>query len=340
MELLDNFDHAAITAAARLLPAPPTTALNEYLPDVTTPDIEWEISRISDANRAARFRSYDAPVEIGSGPSVVRQSGEIPAVGEGYLVGEYRRLLQEQMRGSNISEPLRNAVLNYVQRGVATIHNRIELARGQVLTTGKFTLSGEGRLHIEADFGVPGGNFVTPAAPWTSTSDITGELATWAALAKIAPDVMLVGDLALPKLLKSQELRDMYGNSFGTPNQLTVEQANQVLAARGLPVVVPVRRNRVMVPDPSTGAYVEQDVFHREKIVMLPKGFLGETKWGPTFEALELASTGVIEAQQAPGIVAAVYREGNPGKRFTVVNAVAIPVLAEPDSLVVADVVP
>lgn len=338
MELLDNFDHAALTSAARLLPEQPNTALNEFLPDSTTDDIEWEIGRITDENRAARFRSYDAPVEIGSGPSVVRQTGEIPALGEGYLVGEYKRLLQEQMRGSNITEPFRNAVLNYVQRGVKVIQNRMEIARGQVLTTGKFTLSGEGRLYIEADFGVPGGNFVTPGAPWTSSADITGELTDWAALAKIAPDVMLVGDLALPKLLKSQEMRDQYGNSFGTPNQLTVEQANQVLAARGLPTIVPVRRNRIMVPDPSTGAYTEQDVFDRNAVVLLPKGFIGETKWGPTFEALELVQTGVIVANQAPGIVAAVYREGNPGKRFTTVNAVGIPVLSEPGSLVIADV--
>lgn len=338
MELFDNFDHAAATAAARLIPDPPTTTLTEYLPDTTTESIDWEISRITDENRAARFRSYDAPVEIGAGPSLIRQTGEIPALGEGYLVGEYRRLLEEQLRGADISDALRNAVLNYVQRGVRVIRNRVELARGQVLSTGKFTLAGEGRLHMEADFGVPTDNFVDPSSPWDEDSDITGELTEWAALAEIAPDTMLVGDLALPKLLKSKEIRNAYGNAYGTPNELTLDQVNQVFEARGLPAVVPVRRNRIQVPDPETGGYTAVDVFPRNLIVMLPKAFIGQTKWGTTFEALELVAAGIVEAQQAPGIVATVMRDGNPGKVFTAVNAVAMPLLSEPKSLVVADV--
>lgn len=337
MELFDNFDHQGITLAARLIPEPATTQLNAYLPDVTTASIDWEIESITDENRAARFRSYDAPVEIGAGPSLVKQSGEIPALGEGYLVGEYRRLLEEQLRGADISDALLQAVLGKVRRGVKVIRNRVELARGQVLSTGKFTLAGEGRLHLEADFGVPTSNFVTPDIAWGPSVDIVGELAEWAALAEIAPAAMLVGDLALPKLLASEELRNMYGNSFGTPNQLSVAQVNQVLAERGLPAIVPVRRNRIQVPNPETGAYTDTDVFPRDHIAMVPPE-TGRTVWGTTFEALELVAAGIVEAQEAPGIVATVMREGNPGKVFTAVNAVSMPVLSEPASLVVADV--
>lgn len=339
MELLDNFDHAALTSAARLIPPPPnSTMFDAFLPDVTSQNIEWEVNRIQGSNRAARFRSYDAPVEIGAGAQVVRQSGEIPAVGEGYLVGEYRRLLQEQLRGANIDDAFRTAVLDYVRRGVGVIRNRVLLAKAQVLSTGKFTLAGEGGLYLEADYGVPAGNFVSPTAPWDPDSEVLADLAAWAALAEVAPDVMLVGDLALTKLLRSAEVRGLYGTAFGMPAQLTVDQINQALAAQGLPTIVPIRRTRIQVPDPQTGDYTQAEVFPRDGIVMLPSEFVGETKWGPTFEALELVQEGVIEAQQAPGIVAAVYREGNPGKRFTAVNAVAIPVLAEPASLVVADV--
>lgn len=337
MELLDNFDHAGITLAARILPEPATTALNAFLPDVTTPSIDWEVQNIRDENRAARFRSYDAPVEIGKGPSLVRQSGEIPAVGEGYLVGEYRRLLEEQLRGADITEGLRNAVLNKVQRGVRVIRNRVEIARGQVLSTGKFTLAGEGRLYMEADFGVPDDNFVTPAVAWAPSVDIVGELTEWAALAEIGPEAMLVGDLALLKLLASEELRNMYGNAFGTPNQLSVNQVNQVFAERNLPAIVPVRRNRIQVQDPVTGADTEVDTFPRYGIAMVPPA-AGRTVWGTTFEALELVQAGIVEANQAPGIVATVMREGNPGKVFAAVNAVAMPVLSEPNSLVFADV--
>jgi hypothetical protein len=338
MEFFDLIDQAAVTGAVRQLPEPPTTQFDAYLPDVTVPSIDFAIESITDNNKAARFRSYDAPVEIGDGPSLVRTSGEIPALGEGYLVGEYKRLLEEQLRGADISDALLAAALNKVARGFKRIKNRVELARGQVLTTGKFTLSGEGRLHLEADFGVPTSNFVTPGVAWSPSVDISTDIATWAALAEIAPDVMLCGDLALAKILKSEELRNQYGNAYGAPNGLTVAQANQVLVERGLPAIVPVRRTRIEVPDPETGSYVAADTFPRNKIAMFPQGFLGDTKWGTTFEALEMAAASMIEATEAPGLVATVMREGNPGKVFTVVNAVAIPTLENPASLVVATV--
>ena len=340
MEFFDIINQAAVTAAVRQLPEPPTTQFEQYLPDNTVASIEFEIERITDNNRAARFRSYDAPVEIGPGPSLVRTAGEIPALGEGYLVGEYKRLLEEQLRGADISDALLAAALNKAARGFARIKNRMELARGQVLSTGKFTLEGEGRLHLEADFGVPEANFVMPTVDWSASSDISGEIAEWAALAEIAPDVMLVGDLALPKILKSEELRNQYGNAYGAPNGLNVEQANTALAGRGLPRIVPVRRTRIEVPDPETGAYTATDTFPRYGISMFPAGFIGETKWGTTFEALEMAAAGMIEATEAPGLVATVMREGNPGKVFTVVNAVGIPTLDNPASLVFANVDP
>lgn len=338
MEFFDLIDQAAVTAAMRELPEPPTVQFAQWLPDVVVPDIEFEIEQITDTNKAARFRSYDAPVEIGPGPSLVRTAGEIPALGEGYLVGEYKRLLEQQLRGANISDALLQAVLNKVARGFTRIKNRMELARGQVLSTGKFTLEGEGRLHLEADFGVPDDNFVTPASPWDENSDISGEMTEWAALAEIAPDVALVGDLALPKLLKSAELRNQYGNAYGAPNGLTTEQVNTVFAARGLPRIVPVRRTRIEVPDPETGVYTTVDTFPRDAIAMFPQGFIGDTKWGVTFEALEMAAAGMIEATEAPGLVATVMREGNPGKVFTVTNAVGIPTLEHAKSLVVATV--
>ncbi len=337
MELFDAINHAQVTAAVRQLPEPPTVQLNAYLPDVTVNDINFEVQRITDDNRAARFRVYDAPVEIGAGPAQSTISGEIPPVGEGYLVGEYRRLLEEQLRGASIDAALLAAVVNKAARGFKVIKNRMELARAQVLTTGKFTLDGEGRQYLEADYGVPTGNFVTPAAPWDADSDISGELEEWAALATIPADVMLVGRAALPKILKSAELRNQYGNSYGAPNGLNVGQVNTVLEGRGLPRIVPVRRVNIQVPDPSTGVYSPVEVFDPNKIVLVPAN-VGEVKWGTTFEALELVAAGLLEATEAPGLVATTMRDGNPGKVFTAVNGVGIPVLSEPDSLVVATV--
>ncbi len=337
MELFDLIDQRRLTAAARALPEPPTTQLNLVLPDVTVADIDYEVEQVKDSNKAASFRSFDAPVELGDAPELTSIRGEIPPLGEGYLVGEYRRLLEQQLRGANINDALFAAVVNKAARGFKAIRNRMELARAQVLTTGKFTLAGEGRLNLEADFGVPAANFVTPAAAWTASTDVVSELSNWAALAEIPIDSMLVGRNALPKIIRSEALRGVYAGS-NAPTQLTLDQANQALSAAGLPSIIPVRRSTIQVADPVTGAYTAVEAFNPAKIVMYPTGYIGETKWGTTFEALELVSTGAIVAQEAPGLVATVVREGNPGKVFTKVDAVGIPVLAEPASLVVATV--
>lgn len=345
MEIYDLIDPRVVTAFARTLPEDPNYTLNGVLPDREIPDIQFAIDDITSINRAAHFRAYDAPVEIGKGPQMVRTTGEIPAIGEGYLVGEYARLLQEQLRGSDISDEMLRLVLARAQRGVAAIRARMEVARGQVLATGKFELSGEGGLVLEADFAVPDTNFVAPALDWSNPSaNIVADLTNWAdvgeAASGIRPDSMIGGRVATAQAMQNTGLRNLYGNSFGAAQQLTMTQVNQVLAAQDLPTFAlredgrPVRPAKVTTVA-TNGTETVVDTFPTGAIAMFPAGQVGETLWGPTFEALELAATGQIEAQEAPGIIAMAMREGNPGKVFTVVNATGLPVLNKPAALVI-----
>jgi hypothetical protein len=345
MEIYDAIDPRVVTAALRVLPEPPNYGLNAVLPDRTIDSIEFAIDQIRQTNRAARFRSYDAPVEIGPGPSFVRQTGELPPLGEGYLVGEYRRLLEEKLRGSNIDDRLLRFVLGYARRGFDAIKARMEVARGQVLSTGKFTLVSEGGLHgLEADFGVPNTNFVNPVAAWTDTANanLIRDITAWTDLAEeasgIRPDSMVAGRQATSLAMQNAGIRQLYGNAFGAAQQLSIGQVNQVLAALDLPQFAvdadgkPVRPTRVDVDGTTVST------FPTDKVALFPSNQLGGTLWGPTFEALELAATGLIEATEAPGLIALAMRDGNPGKLFTVVNAVGMPVLEQPSALVVAEI--
>lgn len=351
MDIFDLIDPFELTAAARTLPEDPRYTLNGALPDQVVPSIEYEISEVTSTNTAARFRSWDAPVELGTGPTFTRKRGEMPPLGEGYVVGEYLRLLEEQMRGSNIEQALQDAALNKVRQGVGAIRARMEVARGQVLSTGAFTLSGEGGLHgITADFEVPAGNFVSAATDWSDTAgaDITGDLTEWVQRGEdesgFRPDRMIVGRSVAPFLMNNEALRAIFANAFGASLQLSLTQVNQVLASLDLPTIAltadgrPVRPAKVAVRATDNASTSNVDTFPANMVALYPDAMLGRTLWGPTFEGLELASTGVLEARDAPGIIALTYKQGNPGQLLTVVNAVGLPVLDTPSGLVVGTV--
>lgn len=336
LDLYEAVNPVALTAIARTEPEDPMYRLNVALPDQEVPNIEFVIDQLKKRNRAAKFRSYDAPVELSKSDPFIRQTGEIPALGTGYLVGEWQRLLQEQLRGAAIDPQLFDFATSYTRRGVAEIRARAEVARGQVLSTGKFTLTGEGGLVLEADFGVPGDNQATADNLWSDTvnADIIGDLTAWQKHVHdeygVWVDTMILGKDLVPYVLNNQKLRGVSLAAIGITGSLTVDYVNQTLSSHNLPTIAvdatgrPVRPTRVDVDD----SFV--DTYPANKVTLYKAGALGSTLWGPTFDALEFAARGMIDARDTPGIIAWVGTEGNPGKKYTVVDAAAIPVIEQP----------
>jgi hypothetical protein len=67
---------------------------------------------------------------------------------------------------------------------------------------------------------------------------------------------------------------------------------------------------------------------------------LGYTAWGVSATALELVNSSKVELSfnDAPGIVGVVVKEGPPFRQYTFVDAVGMPVLENPNYLMVATV--
>jgi len=337
-----------LTAVARVLPEDPQYTLGTVFPDQTVPSIEFALDQLQRTNRAAKFRSYDAPVQIGKPPTFMRKVGQLPPLGEAYLVGEYRRLLEQQLQlaGAAISPLVTQAATGYVPRGVAAIRARMELARGQVLSTGKFTIADEGGLvGLEADFGVPSENFVMPSThEWGDHANATpiADLQTWVTQLRDSsgtwPDTMVLGKTATQDLLNNAAVKVQLGSLLGAAPAASVPQVNQILAAMDLPQIAttadgrPVRPARVDLDGTTT------DTFDADTVAIYTAGALGKTLWGPTFAALEMVSDGVMQATDAPGITAFVEKDGNPGELFTVVDAIGMPTIEQPWGLLVATV--
>jgi hypothetical protein len=346
MAIIDDYiQPEVLTGYVREVPQPANLVLNQFLPDRLIGNVEAAIDNVTRTNRAAHFRSWDTESPIAQRDSFQRSKIKLPPISEKLPVAEQETLMLERARtgGDN-----RNAYLEAIYNDAATlvgnIRRRMELARGDVLVDGKFTLTGENGLTLEADFGVPSGNIVTAATAWTdhaNASPLTNFKAWIDAYVDLngeRPGKVLTSNTVVNNLLLSEEIRDLFNRGTtltGGPNLLTTPQLNQVLQAYGIPPII--EYNSKVNFDGSNVRVIPDD-----RVIMLPENAadLGYTAWGITAESLALA-TGQnpgLSFTDLPGLVGVVLKEGDPVLTWTKVAGVGMPLIDNPRLLMVADV--
>ncbi len=341
----DYIEPAVLTGFVREVPTPAGLALNRWLPDRNIGDIEAAIEQVTRTNRAAKFRSWDTETPVGQRDTFQRSKVKLPPLGIKTPIGEFERLVLERVRtGGDNRDAYVEAIYNDAQINAESVLNRMELARGDVLTDGKFTLSGENGLTIEADFGVDAGNIVNASVVWSDHDDasILTDMKTWidhyVDVTGERPGYMLGSNTIMNNMLLSDELRTLFdrGTSLtGGPNLLTPQMLQQVFSAYNFPTWVEYN-TRIEVDGVATR------VIGQDKLILLPQNpaSLGFTAWGITAEALELANQtnpGLL-FQDLPGLVGVVMKEGDPVRVWTKVGATGMPIITDPRRLMVADV--
>jgi hypothetical protein len=340
MLVTDILDLAELTGAAREIEDPEGYTLNQLLPNDEIEDVEY-IGRQSEITRGvAQFRSWDAETPIGrrQATTTTRQV-KLPPLGQKLVIGEYERILLQRAQGAQ-NGALVQQVYSDTRSNVQSIRSRMEVARGQVLTTGKFTLTDENNLTLEADFGVPAGRLdVAPAVAWSDpTSDLFGFLEQlMTTYADGNASGQLPGRFTTSRRVvnlaraNQQVIRAIYG-SQATEGRVTAEQLNQVLEDQGMPRFV-VYNTKV------AGVAVLPD----DKIILTPTNAesLGRSVFGITVEALELVGSNAVDftLADAPGITAVTLKDGDPARIWSKANATAMPALDDPTLLMTADVV-
>lgn len=333
----------ALTAFTREVPSPANYILNQFLPDRTIPDIEASIDQVLRTNRAASFRSYDAETPIGQRDGFSRRKVMLPPVGQKTVIGELERLQLEKIRnGGGNTAAIADQVYDDAEINARAVLSRVELARGDVLSDGKFTLTGENDLTLEADFGVPVDHLVAPTVLWSDHATATplSDLVAWSEQYSEAtgemPGYIIMSRSARSHMLQSAEVKAAARPGVTAPGAITPVELNAVLEAFELPAIT-IYETRVDVGGTDTR------VLGSEKVVFGPsdRASLGETVWGITAEALELAGLDNPELtyQQLPGLVGAVMKTFDPVHTWTKVGGVVMPVLYDPRKLLVADVI-
>ncbi|MEU3049020.1 major capsid protein [Streptomyces sp. NPDC006984] len=344
-DLLKNVSVADLTAYARAIPSPQDFLLTQSVfAETQVSDVKWRIRQTKRRVNAASYRAYDASVPFAKRQAETTQTeGTLPALGQKLLVGEMEQLLLDASRGAD-EDRLIELLYDDVERHVEAIRSRLELAAGDVLTDGKFSLKGENGLTVEVDYGVPAANIPTAPKPWSDPdADPIADELRWIdyldSIGAPAPESALTSRKAWSHLASNSAYRAAYyGTAVGaqTPTAtLNPEQVNSVRGTYGLPPVT-FYKAQVWQDD------VSKRVLPEDRWVLLPpeRAKWGQTQYGTTAESLALSrgTTPQIEREEAPGIVITRDVEDDPVQIWTKGAAMAMPVLYAPDCHITATV--
>lgn len=335
---------ADLTVFVRQVPLPNLIALNQLLPDRQIRSNKVSVGQLTKTGRTARFRAYDARVHVNKRDVASLTEVMLPPLSDALGMGELERLQIEFARtGGTNQDAFIGAIYDDATILTANVQRRMEQARGDVLADGKFTLTGEGGLVVEADYGIPSGNLVTPAgALWSDRAnsvpitDLTLWARTYQILNGYAPGGLTLTYDRLIDLQFNAQMRLGFANVQGTPTFLNREQINSVLSAFGLPPIIGVYDSQVDVDGTPTR------VFPDNKVLLTPPdpgANLGYTAWGITATSLELTKVADMSFEDAPGIVGIVDKgDSIPFRQEVQVDAVGMPVIENPNALMIATV--
>lgn len=290
---------------------------------------------------AAKFRAYDAEPEIGKRRSVSRRSLELPAIGQNIPVSEYEQL---RAGGGNVTDQQAlNTILETTDLVVRSISEALERMRGVVLRTGIATIAQDNFQNAD-NFQRDAGMSVTAAASWdTITTDIIGHVQTWCDAYEVLngepPAVMVGATRILRMIAKSNQFAPTLVG--GAQRRATVADVNAILEAESLPPFV--RYNRRVSVDGVAARVLPDDELLLLPAPVEPTDFQG-TQLGGTFIGRTLTSQdgdwGIADDEQ-PGIVAGVFKNEKPPMGLEVISdAIGMPVLANANLAMRADVIP
>lgn len=339
----DIIDPAELTGYARDALADAQAnqfTLSRFLPNNAIDDLEYRFtSGGGGLIEAATFRNYDTPAPFGKRAGTQRVTGELPPISRQLRLSEFDRLRIRRAGNDQVVQ----AIFDDAETLVRQISARMELARGEALSSGKVVINENGVV-ATADFGRASSHTVTAATPWTTTatatalSDYVSWVDTYVATNGRKPGVSVTSTRVLRLMQRNAEIINAVTGSAAGRSRVNTSELNELLESEGLP---PVEAYDAQVTVNGTARRVIAD----DKFVMLPEPGssndpgsteLGATLWGTTSESLE-PEYGIEDSEQ-PGIVAGSYKSNSPVALYTLASGIGLPVLGNANLSFAADV--
>lgn len=331
------------------VPLPSNNMFTQMFPRREYASDEIDFATLTVTNRAAKFRAWDGNYWVSPRDSGSERRVRMLPLGGQLAVGEYERRQIEMARmGGTIQSVLVDAIYNDLESLTRSVQNRIEMAWGDVLADGVLTVAENG-VNQQLDYAIPSGQKVTASTLWSnhSASNPLTDLITWTQLyASVngTPQGQFVTSTAVVQhLMQNTALINAIKGAQTGATWVSIDEINNFLGGFGIPPFSVPRTgqpggsiyNSSFDVDGSTTA-----AFPTNLLLFLPADLstLGFTAWGTPTTVMELNASNV-QVESAAGIIGILVREEQPPfVKRTFVDAVALPVLADPRKILVATV--
>lgn len=304
--------------------------------------VRWgEVTR---RNRLASYRSFDGPIAVGARDDEQDKQVRLAPFSRSLNLGEYERLSIEfeRMAGGNRAV-LADALYDDAENLTSSMHNRAEKAVGQTLYTGVFDVNENG-YRGTADFGLAAANKFTAATVWSTSGtaqagdDLRAMGKRFLQSAGVRAGRIITSEAVVDLLLtNAQIVAESVGIQSGR-TWITRDELNTWLGQNRLPQIVTEYETSFF--NEETG--LEERVIPENLIILTPANLTDiiQFRYGLSATALELIRSPRSEMtwQDGAGIVGLAIKEGPPFRQFTYVDAVGMPLLMGPKSLVVGTV--
>lgn len=327
MDIINEPAPQDLTGVIRLTTAAHDEERNTLAGVLPNLHIQDSVARVSDLVStqadAAEVRAFDAEAPIGRPAEVTRSViFDLPPVSQKLRVSEH-----QQIREGGASD----VIARYAKQVGEAIADRVELFRGEALVTGGLNVNENGAI-ANVDFGRDAAATPQVTTSWedTDATPLTDLLAwsdAYSDLNGVDASQLVISRAAFLKLVSNAEIvaaaTGATGNGRNKP-RVTPQGVTEVLGEYGFSVVVYDRKVKVAG---TVGRVVPED-----RVLMLPGDeSIGRTVFGTTVEALEPYYGYNIAPEDAPGIVVGAFRNHDPAGLWVHGNAVAAPVLVNPN---------
>lgn len=305
-------------------------------PDVKTENLEAEYMRLAegmDLPTAAKVHAFDTEAAIGQRPDFEKVTVEKLLIKEKINQSERTRLLLNH----GVSE---NNIIKYVYddmgRLASSVKTRTEVAKMEVLSTGKMTIN-ENNLNFQIDFGI---NKTKSLSGWgTASHDIIGDIDAMIDMAKnkgYKPNRAITSAKMMGYMKKNTAIQKQIKGVNGAGMAITeAEVKNLFVALFDLVIIVDEDAYATLAADGKTRTtkkFFNDNVF---TIFQTSNGgnAIGTGLWGVTPEEEAYGPYSAKSAKQF--ITISQWETADPVAEWTKASGVFIPVLPNPYSVVI-----